>query len=219
MALGGEVAPSFGTIAELAHDAPLTEAHAPDPERLIYVIGTDVPIPGGETEQPDAPDVASVARPCDTIETHRAAFAARGLDDAWGRIASVVTQPGVGFGPSQVCDVAPDAAVPPARAILAEDGLTFEAHSTDYQRTNALGELVDAHWRDYYRGAPEEVAVQRLFSYSGRVRYYWTDREVATALGAMLVNLRATALPETVVSQHFPGLDFGAIPTDPDTLI
>lgn len=147
MACGGEPNPTFRQIAERAADlCAVAEEHAPDPAALIYIIGTEVPIPGGETEEPDALDVTSVERFRDTIETHRVAFNARGLDDAWTRIVSVVTQPGVDFGHSSIYPFVPEKARPLSEAILMEPDLTFEAHSTDYQSTEALASLVQNHF-------------------------------------------------------------------------
>jgi len=247
----------------------VAEAHAPDPSKLIYVIGTEVPIPGGETEEPDALDVTSVDRFHDTIETHRAAFAARGLHEAWGRIVSVVTQPGVDFGHTSIYPFVPEKAKPLSRAILGFDGLSFEAHSTDYQPTSALASLVQnhffflkvgpeltfrfreavwalaqiesqlefakpsrireilvqrmseapEHWAEYYNGTETEVARLMVFSYSDRIRYYWADPAVSKALEAMMANLSDCDLPQTVVSQAFMGLEFGAFPASAEALL
>ena len=270
MACGGEPNPTFEQIAERAADlCAVAEAHAPDPDKLVYVIGTEVPIPGGETEEPDALDVTSVARFEDTISTHKHAFAARGLDAAWDRIASVVTQPGVDFGHTSVYPFEPEKAQELSTAILDHPGLTFEAHSTDYQATTALRALVQNHffflkvgpeltfrfreaiwalaeieahmrlphpsgirnvldnrmtarpeyWRDYYSGSDDEIARHKVFSYSDRIRYYWTDDAVADALQALLATLSSQPIPETLVSQGFMGLEFGEIPTDPGALM
>lgn len=270
MACGGEPNPSFAQIAERAADlCAVAEAHAPDPEKLIYIIGTEVPIPGGETEEPDALDVTSVDRFRDTIQTHREAWSARGLDAAWDRIVSVVTQPGVDFGHTSIYPFAPEKAQPLSKAILTEDGLTFEAHSTDYQPTAALADLVKSHffflkvgpeltfrfreavwalaqieaelgfdhpsnvravlrevmdtnpvyWKDYYGGTADEIRLQTVYSYSDRIRYYWSDDKVAAALEKLTDNLKSVAAPETVVSQAFAGLEFGAMPTCPEKLI
>ncbi len=270
MACGGEPDPTFAQIAERAADlCAVAEAHAPDPEKLIYIIGTEVPIPGGETEEPDALDVTSVARLDETIRTHREAWEARGLDAAWSRIVSVVTQPGVDFGHTSVYPFVPEKAQPLSDAILNEAGLTFEAHSTDYQSTAALAELVKHHffflkvgpeltfrfreavwalggieeqldvaepsdmrevmpsrmtarpdyWRDYYSGTEQEIQMLKVFSYSDRIRYYWTDEEVAGALRRLEQSLSTTPLPETLVSQAFGGYEFGEMPRDPGTLI
>lgn len=147
MPLGREAPPDFATIAARAADlCAVAETHAPDPSQLIYVIGTEVPIPGGEIEEPGALDVTSVARFRDTVETHRAAFAKRGLNGAWDRIVSVVTQPGVDFSHTSVFGFDPAAAAPLASSIHTDPGLSFEAHSTDYQSTRALRDLVANHF-------------------------------------------------------------------------
>ena len=270
MACGGEPTPDFASVAARAAAlCAVAEAHAPDPERLVYVIGTEVPVPGGETDEPDTLDVTSVDRLAETIHTHRAAWSDRGLDAAWGRIVSVVTQPGVDFGHSSVYAFDPQAARPLGQAIIGQPGLTFEAHSTDYQSTHALAALVAGHffflkvgpeltfrfreavwalagieaqlftdppsnlqqvvrrrmaerpgdWQDYYSGTEDEVRRQQIFSYSDRIRYYWTDPQIAAALRTLLATLRRARVPETLVSQAFGGLEFGAVPTDPDDLI
>ncbi|MER2533697.1 MAG: class II D-tagatose-bisphosphate aldolase, non-catalytic subunit [Rhizobiaceae bacterium] len=147
MALGGEAHPSFECVAERAADlCEVAESAAPDPDALVYVIGTEVPVPGGEAVEPDRLDVTSVDRLRKTIDTHRAAFAARGLDAAWGRIASVVAQPGVDFGHSSVYRFDAAAAAELSRSVLDFPGLTFEAHSTDYQPAEALEQLVAGHF-------------------------------------------------------------------------
>jgi D-tagatose-1,6-bisphosphate aldolase subunit GatZ/KbaZ len=147
MACGGEPNPTFAQIAERAADlCAVAEQYAPDPSELIYIIGTEVPIPGGETEEPDVLDVTSAHRLRDTIQTHREAFKARGLDAAWTRIVSVVTQPGVDFGHTSIYSFDPERAKPLSNAIMREDGLTFEAHSTDYQPTKSLASLVQNHF-------------------------------------------------------------------------
>ena len=77
--------------------------------RLGYVIGTEVPVPGGahdtiDTLAPTSPDAARA-----TIETHRVAFEAAGLGDAWQRVVAVVVQPGVEFDHQRVFDFDPEA--------------------------------------------------------------------------------------------------------------
>ncbi|MBB3713043.1 D-tagatose-1,6-bisphosphate aldolase subunit GatZ/KbaZ [Limimaricola variabilis] len=147
MALGGEPQPSFELVAERAAElCAVAEKHAPEPEALIYIIGTEVPIPGGETEDTDTLDVTSTERLEKTIETHRAAFAARGLEAVWPRIVSVVTQPGVDFSHTSIYPFDPAPAAPLRDAIKGVEGLSFEAHSTDYQSTEALAQLVANHF-------------------------------------------------------------------------
>lgn len=147
MACGGEPNPSFEQIANRAAElCEVAEQYAPEPDKLVYIIGTEVPIPGGETEEPDALDVTSVERFQATIDTHYKAWSDRGLADAWARIVSVVTQPGVDFGHTTVFPFVPAKASSLSDAILESSDLVFEAHSTDYQSTKALHELVDQHF-------------------------------------------------------------------------
>lgn len=114
---------------------------------LAYVIGTEVPVPGGETARLETLAVTRPDAARRTVEMHRAAFAARGLSGAFGRVVAIVTQPGVDFGNDQVFAYAPAAARPLVQALPALGGPVFEAHSTDYQTAEALGALV----RDGFR--------------------------------------------------------------------
>ena len=59
---------------------------------------------------------------------------------------SVVTQPGVDFGHTSIYPFEPEKAQALSDAILEEKGLTFEAHSTDYQSISALAALVKNHF-------------------------------------------------------------------------
>ena len=270
MACGGEPNPTFAQIAERAADlCEVAEKYAPDPSKLFYIIGTEVPTPGGETEEPNTLDVTSVARFHDTIQTHRDAWNTRGLDAAWDRVVSVVTQPGVDFGHTSVYPFLPVKAAPLREAIIDEVGLTYEAHSTDYQSTNALSDLVKNHffflkvgpeltfrfreaiwalaqieeeiindpksliretfeqqmtkdpgyWVNYYNGSDKELRILRTYSYSDRIRYYWTDPEISKSLNLLIANLEQVNLPESIVSQAFMGLDFGEVPETPLALI
>ena len=56
-------------------------------------------------------------------------------------------------------------------------------------------------------------------AHSDRIRYYWTDELVHSALQRLLHSLGSQSIPESLVSQAFSGLEFGEIQTDPNTLI
>ncbi|WP_285114218.1 D-tagatose-bisphosphate aldolase, class II, non-catalytic subunit [Leifsonia sp. fls2-241-R2A-40a] len=114
--------------------------------RQLYVIGTEVPVPGGAHETlaeltPTSPDAARR-----TLERHREAFAAAGVLDAWPRIIALVVQPGVEFDHLQVIDYRRDRTADLRAVLDDEPGMVFEAHSTDYQLESRLTELVDDHW-------------------------------------------------------------------------
>jgi D-tagatose-1,6-bisphosphate aldolase subunit GatZ/KbaZ len=111
-----------------------------------YVIGTEVPIPGGAEAGHDHLVVTTVEDVAETIELHRVAFADNGLDDAWSRVFAVVTQPGVEFGDKDIDEYDASAAVHLRRFVEGQESLVFEAHSTDYQTPEALREMVRDHF-------------------------------------------------------------------------
>lgn len=120
-------------------EAAAASAGLPPP---VYVIGTEVPPPGGADHVLSAITPTSAAAARRTIEVHRRVFAQAGLGDAFGRVIGLVVQPGVEFGNHNVV-IYDGAQSRPLTALLAEERqFTFEAHSTDYQGTPALAALV-----------------------------------------------------------------------------
>jgi D-tagatose-1,6-bisphosphate aldolase subunit GatZ/KbaZ len=111
-----------------------------------YIIGTEVPIPGGAQVHEDSLQVSAVADVRRTIEVTQAAFQHEGLESAWERVQAVVVQPGVEFGDDFVIDYQPAAAASLVRFIETQPGLVFEAHSTDYQTPQSLRRLVQDHF-------------------------------------------------------------------------
>ena len=147
MACADEPTPSFETVAErAARLCQVAEDHSPHKDELIYIIGTEVPTPGGETDDMSELSVTSIERLNDTINTHKEAFEQKGLLQAWPKVVSVVTQPGVDFSHTAVHPFEPEAAQELAGAILNTKGFSYEAHSTDYQTDEGLSALVDMHF-------------------------------------------------------------------------
>jgi D-tagatose-1,6-bisphosphate aldolase subunit GatZ/KbaZ len=110
--------------------------------RPVYVIGTEVPVPGGAAEELATVEVTSPDAAEDTVAVHRSAWRARGLGDAWRRVIALVVQPGVEFDHTKVVDYRPELAGNLSRVLEKTPGLVFEAHSTDYQTPEALNALV-----------------------------------------------------------------------------
>lgn len=112
----------------------------------VYVIGTEVPVPGGAHERLGrlVPTPADRARR--TIAAHRAAFAELDLEHVWPRVVALVVQPGVEFDHLNVIDYEHGATADLRHVLDTEHNLVFEAHSTDYQRPAQLRELVVDHW-------------------------------------------------------------------------
>src|SRR3954470_1173314 len=125
----------------------VAEANVPQGEDApVYVIGTEVPVPGGAHEtlgvlQPTSPDAAR-----ETIRAHRAALGRAGLSGVWPRIAALVVQPGVEFDHLKVIDYDRTRTVELQHILDDEPAMVFEAHSTDYQTRAHLAELVEDHW-------------------------------------------------------------------------
>jgi D-tagatose 6-phosphate 4-epimerase len=252
------VADRASRLVEIA-EAARERGHGPE---LVYVIGTEVPSPGGAVANGAALAVTTPAAGVATLDAHRTAFARRGLQDAFERVIGMVVQPGVEFGDEEV--VAYDRER--ARALTAYGAtlqpLVFEAHSTDYQTTDGLTHLVEdgfailkvgpwltfalrealygldqiaselhpserieplqttmervmrtspEYWQQYYIGSATERRVKRHFSYSDRIRYYWTDPEAVRAVGQLMTLLGDAPIPATLVSQYLHGAFAGVV--------
>ena len=117
-----------------------------DKSKPVYVIGTEVPVPGGAQEEEEVVHPTSAAAALETIEVTKKAFLAKGLDDAWSRVYGVVVQPGVEFGDDQVFHYNRNSAKELSQTIIAQDKLVYEAHSTDYQSEKGLSQLVEDHF-------------------------------------------------------------------------
>jgi D-tagatose-1,6-bisphosphate aldolase subunit GatZ/KbaZ len=131
--------------ARLCRAAENAFTGAPD-DAPVYVIGTEVPVPGGAAEDLDELALTTPEAALATIEMHRALFAAQGLGAAWDRVIASVVQPGVEFDHDKVVDYRPEKARALSAAIEGVDHIVFEAHSTDYQTPEALAALVRDHF-------------------------------------------------------------------------
>jgi len=130
--------------AEAAH--ALVPTNGPGGEPPVYVIGTEVPVPGGATEAIEGLAVTAPQAALATIEAHRQAFISAGLAGAWDRVIASVVQPGVEFDHHNVVAYGHRDAQALSHAITAVPGMVFEAHSTDYQTRGALRTLVKDHF-------------------------------------------------------------------------
>ncbi|MBB3593621.1 D-tagatose-1,6-bisphosphate aldolase subunit GatZ/KbaZ [Rhizobium sp. BK529] len=239
-------------LAQAAEEAALrTGRHPP-----VYVIGTEVPPPGGATHALDELEVTRKEAALRTLDVHRQAFAEAGVGSALERVIAVVVQPGVEFGNANFALYKPERAQTLISALDEMNGLLFEAHSTDYQPASLLSALVDGgfailkvgpgltfalrealygldaiadviddaaqgsglaatmekimlaepgHWAGHYGGTPDEQRLQRHFSYSDRIRYYWPDERATEAVDKLLIRL-PDAIPETLISQYLARL-------------
>jgi D-tagatose-1,6-bisphosphate aldolase subunit GatZ/KbaZ len=240
----------------------------------VYVIGTEVPIPGGATESLHELRPTTREAAAETLEVHRRVFAEAGLAEAWPRVIALVVQPGVEFNHDSVVDYVPERAAQLATLLDEAKGMVFEAHSTDYQKAEAYralvhdgfailkvgpaltfamrealealslieSELVPADkrarlmdvmervmlkdrrdWEHHYAGDEATQRLLRRYSYSDRVRYYWNDPDAKRAVHTLILNLRATKIPETVLATFLPdqyrAVRAGTLEPDPEALV
>ena len=132
-------------------------------EPPVYVIGTEVPTPGGAAEALESLAVTTPAAVSATLEAHRNAFLQGGVQDAWPRVIALVVQPGVEFDHHKVIDYEPARARALAQRIEQEPGLAYEAHSTDYQTPAALAALVRDHFAILKVGPGVTFALREVF--------------------------------------------------------
>lgn len=239
-------------LARVAEEAAKRAGRQPP----VYIIGTEVPPPGGATHALEELEVTAPDAVLETLQVHQAAFTAAGVSPALERVIGVVVQPGVEFGNANVVLYKPAHAEALITALDAMPGLVFEAHSTDYQPAEELSALVDGgfailkvgpgltfalrealygldeirkviaddaaspglpevledvmladqdHWSGHYGGDAQEQRLQRHFSYSDRIRYYWPDKRVQSAVERLFAAL-STPIPETLISQYLSRL-------------
>ncbi len=118
-----------------------------DQRAPLYVIGTEVPVPGGAQEDLEPKlEVTKTEDASNTLMLHLEAFERRGLTDAWQRVIALVVQPGVEFDHQSIIEYQPQAAQLLSKSLDNNPNLVFEAHSTDYQPAAAFEALVRDHF-------------------------------------------------------------------------
>lgn len=136
------VAARSAELARIAERAA-RDAGLPPP---VYVIGTEVPVPGGEASLAGGLAATGPDAAARTLQVHREAFSAPDLLPAWERVIAMVVQPGVDFDHSQVHHYDAQAAAALSAFIETQPRIVFEAHSTDYQTEASLHSLVRDHF-------------------------------------------------------------------------
>lgn len=131
--------------AEMAKVAEDTFAECGKDTTPRYVIGTEVPIPGGAQDEDEKLQVSTIQDTRETLEITQRAFCDLGLEAAWERVIAVVVQPGVEFGDSSIQEYDRFAASELSRLIESQP-LIYEAHSTDYQTQLTLQQMVEDHF-------------------------------------------------------------------------
>lgn len=115
----------------------------PDSIHPVYVIGSEVPIPGGEYMEKATLEVTSPQDFETTIDTYDKIFKEYGFEDAWDNIIGVVVQPGVEFSNEDIHDYNRCDSKELCEKLKEYPNLVFEGHSTDFQFKEKLKEMVE----------------------------------------------------------------------------
>lgn len=134
---------------------------------VVYVIGTEVPPPGGANKVIKKISITSAQHALLTLMKHQQAFDNRGLTQAWPRVIGLVVQPGVEFDHTSIIDYQSHKAQELKDLIPQVDHIVFEAHSTDYQKPQSYHQLVRDHFAILKVGPQLTFAMREaLFSLS-----------------------------------------------------
>jgi len=114
--------------------------------QVVYVIGTEVPAPGGESQGAHAPEITTAEHMQRTLQVFQNAFSERNLSSAWERVVALVVQPGVEFGSDLIFEYDKAKTRSLSAALAGNAGIVYEAHSTDYQSPKSLQQMVEDHF-------------------------------------------------------------------------
>ncbi|MFV0321944.1 MAG: D-tagatose-bisphosphate aldolase, class II, non-catalytic subunit [Alphaproteobacteria bacterium] len=124
-----------------------TAANEVGREKPVYIIGTEVPVPGGASDDlMNHMHVTTVKDAQNTLDIHEKEFAYLNLEEAFNRVIGLVVQPGVEFDHTQIYDYKPKDAQELSQFCSEDKNWIFEAHSTDYQQPKNLKQLVKDHF-------------------------------------------------------------------------
>jgi D-tagatose-1,6-bisphosphate aldolase subunit GatZ/KbaZ len=111
-------------------------------ELPVFVIGSEVPIPGGAQEEEAGLTITTAENLENTITAFKEAFMARGLRVVWDNIIGVVVQVGAEFGDSELLVYDQEKTRELTCSLKKYDHIVFEGHSTDYQSPKCLKNMV-----------------------------------------------------------------------------
>ncbi len=115
----------------------------PDEIRPVYIIGSEVPIPGGIQDSQTGLQVTSVKEFENTLKAYETQFKNYGIYQRFIDVIGVVVQPGVEFGDHYIHHYERVKAKDLCAALKNYSGIVFEGHSTDYQTREKLREMVE----------------------------------------------------------------------------
>ncbi|MBQ8074603.1 MAG: class II D-tagatose-bisphosphate aldolase, non-catalytic subunit [Oscillospiraceae bacterium] len=118
-------------------------AKNPREERPAFIIGSEVPIPGGAQEAEDSISVTKPEAVEHTLQAYREQFEKQGIHDAFHNIIGIVVQPGVEFGDEDIFHYNRENALKLTTYMKTHPEIVLEGHSTDYQSPEGLRWMVE----------------------------------------------------------------------------
>lgn len=115
----------------------------PNAIRPVYIVGSEVPIPGGAQDPNAGMQVTRVEDFKATVAAFKKAFENEHLESTWEDVIGVVVQPGVEEKDAGCTEYDRAKAAELMASIKDFPNLVFEGHSTDYQTKYKLRELVE----------------------------------------------------------------------------
>lgn len=166
-----EIAQRAARLCQVAEQA----WHTSGGEAPVYVVGTEVPVPGGAQETLSTIAVTTPAAVDATLAAHQQAWRQAGLAEVWRRVVAVVVQPGVEFDHQSVAHYRPQPATALSQFIQQQPGLVYEAHSTDYQTAAACRQLVIDHFAILKVGPALTFALREALFALAHVEQQWIE--------------------------------------------
>lgn len=110
----------------------------------VFMIGSEVPIPGGLQETEETIEVTKPEEFQATYNTFKETFEEYDVMEVFNNVIAIVVQPGVEFGDDDLFVYDREAAKELTSSLKENfETLSFEGHSTDYQTPEALREMVE----------------------------------------------------------------------------
>ena len=189
---GGTVAQRAAILCRAAESA--FDKLPPGSSPPLYVIGTEVPAPGGESAAGTPPAISSASHVHDTLELFCAAFAEQNVSAAWERVIGMVVQPGVEFGENIIFDYDRRTTSALSSALPEDPALVYEAHSTDYQQSTALSQMVEDHFAILKVGPWFTFAFREAVFALGAIEREWLAQRKGVRLSQVREALDAAML-------------------------
>lgn len=174
----------------------------------VYVIGSEVPAPGGAHAKESRVAVTKIEDAEETITVTQKAFYKRDLKQAWERVIALVVQPGVEFGDNFIFDYDPGQASSLSDYIKSKERLVFEAHSTDYQRRQALRNMVIDHFAILKVGPALTFAFREAVFALALMEREWLAGKSSVSISKIIETLDSVMLANPVHwIKHYTGTE------------